>query len=46
MECRYLEVNISMHGTNIIEDFKLIKYYVSIIKEIKTYFVLIYTIKP
>ncbi|MCF0149677.1 MAG: glycosyltransferase family 4 protein [Clostridium sp.] len=46
MGCKYEEVSISRHGTNIIEDLKLIKYYFNIIKKIKPDVVLTYTIKP
>lgn len=46
MGCKYIPVSISRHGTNIIEDFKLLKYYVSIIRKYKPDVVLTYTIKP
>lgn len=46
MGCKYIEANISRHGTNIIEDLKLTKYYFKIIKKIKPDVVLTYTIKP
>ena len=46
MGCKYIEANISRHGTNVIEDLKLIRYYLKIIKKIKPDVVLTYTIKP
>lgn len=46
MGCKYIEVRISRHGKNIIEDLKLLQYYKKIIKEIKPSVVLTYTIKP
>lgn len=46
MGCKYVEANISRHGTNIVEDLKLTKYYFKTIKKIKPDVVLTYTIKP
>lgn len=46
MGCRYIEAKIARHGTNIIDEFKLLHYYKKIIKEIKPDVVLTYTIKP
>lgn len=46
MGCKYIEASISRHGTNILEDLKLTKYYFKIIKKIKPDVVLTYTIKP
>src|SRR5690625_488303 len=46
MGCHYIEANISRHGTNIIEELKLLRYYKRIIKEISPDVVLTYTIKP
>lgn len=44
--CQYVEANISRHGTNIFEEFKLFSYYRKIIKDIKPDIVLTFTIKP
>src|SRR5699024_9723246 len=44
--CTYIETNVSRHGTNIIEDFKLILYYRKLMKQIKPDAVLTFTIKP
>lgn len=46
MGCKYIEVSIKRHGTNIIEELKLIRYYKKIIKEVEPEIVLSYTIKP
>lgn len=46
MGCKYTEVKIARHGTNILEELKLLYYYKKIIKEIKPDVVLTYTIKP
>ncbi|NUU59627.1 glycosyltransferase family 4 protein [Paenibacillus agri] len=46
MGCKYIEATIQRHGTNIIEEIKLISYYRSIIKRIQPDVVLSYTIKP
>ncbi|MFW6017079.1 MAG: glycosyltransferase family 4 protein [bacterium] len=46
MGCHYIEASISRHGTNIIEEFKLLLYYRRIIKEVNPDIVLSYTIKP
>lgn len=46
MGCKYVEANINRHGTNILEELKLLRYYKKIMKEIKPNVVLTYTIKP
>ncbi|QQP69556.1 glycosyltransferase family 4 protein [Carnobacterium sp. CS13] len=46
MGCKYIEATISRHGTNILEEVKLINYYKKTIKNIKPDVVLSYTIKP
>ncbi|MCB2296773.1 glycosyltransferase family 4 protein [Clostridium tagluense] len=46
MGCKYIEASISRHGTNIIEELKLLYYYKKIIKDVKPDVVLSYTIKP
>jgi glycosyltransferase involved in cell wall biosynthesis len=46
MGCKYIEASISRHGTNIIEELKLLSYYKKIIKDVKPDMVLSYTIKP
>lgn len=46
MGCKYVEVAIERHGTNIFKDLKLILYYKKIIKNIMPDVVLSYTIKP
>ncbi len=46
MGCHYIEASISRHGTNIIEELKLLLYYRRIIKEVNPDIVLSYTIKP
>src|SRR5690625_3674550 len=44
--CIYIETTISRHGTNIIEDFKLLLHYRKIMKDIHPDIVLTFTIKP
>lgn len=44
--CTYIETSISRHGTNVVEDFKLILNYRKILKTIKPDMVLSFTIKP
>ncbi|MBT2290576.1 glycosyltransferase family 4 protein [Paenibacillus albidus] len=46
MGCKYVKATIQRHGTNVIEELKLIFYYRRIIKKIKPDIVLSYTIKP
>lgn len=46
MGCQYIEATISRHGTNILEELKLLAHYRKIIKEVKPDVVLSYTIKP
>lgn len=44
--CKYIEISISRHGTNVIEELKLLSHYKKIIKEIRPDFVFSFTIKP
>jgi len=46
MGCKHIEAKIARHGTNVIEELKLLNYYKKIIKEIEPDVVLSYTIKP
>jgi glycosyltransferase involved in cell wall biosynthesis len=46
MGCKHIEARIARHGTNVIEELKLLHYYKRIIKEVKPDVVLSYTIKP
>lgn len=46
MGCKFEEVSINRHGTNVFEDFKLLLSYKNIIKKIEPDVVLSYTIKP
>lgn len=46
MGCKYINTSIDRHGTNIMQDFKLILHYKKIIRDIKPDVVLTYTIKP
>lgn len=46
MGCNYIEADIERHGTNPLAEIKLIRYYSSIMKDIKPDAVLSYTIKP
>src|SRR5690625_3071008 len=46
LECKYVEASIARHGTNVIEEFKLLMYYRKIMMEIKPNVVLTFTIKP
>ncbi len=46
MGCKHIEAKIARHGTNVIEELKLLHYYKKTIKEIKPDVVLSYTIKP
>ncbi|MGX4668314.1 glycosyltransferase family 4 protein [Cerasibacillus sp. JNUCC 74] len=46
MGCTYVEASLSRHGTNIMEEMKLITYYKKVIKDIKPDIVLSFTIKP
>lgn len=46
MGCKHIDVKIDRHGTNILEELKLLYYYKKVIKEIKPDVVLTYTIKP
>lgn len=44
--CKYVDVSISRHGTSVIDDFKLLMHYRTIMKKIKPDVVLTFTIKP
>lgn len=46
MGCHFKEVVLERHGTNIINEIKLIKYYKDLVKEVNPDVVLTYTIKP
>lgn len=46
MGCEYSEVSIDRHGTSILTEAKLLKYYISTVKAIKPDMVFTYTIKP
>ena len=46
MGCRFIETEISRHGTNPLTDLALTKKYCSIIKSVKPDIVFTYTIKP
>lgn len=46
MGCQYVEANIERHGTNPLNELKLLLYYRKIIRRIKPDVVLTYTIKP
>ncbi|MFL2105215.1 glycosyltransferase family 4 protein [Desemzia sp. FAM 23991] len=46
MGCKYSEVSIDRHGTNILKEIKLLSYYLKTMKTIKPDVVLTYTIKP
>lgn len=44
--CKYIETEISRHGTNPFHDLKLLKRYKSMLREVKPDIVFTYTIKP
>ncbi|MBE7147315.1 glycosyltransferase family 4 protein [Bacillus mycoides] len=44
--CKFIETNVDRRGTNPITDFKLVRHYMRLLKEIKPDVVLTYTIKP
>lgn len=44
--CHYTETAISRHGTNLIQDFKLLLHYRKLMKEVQPSVVLTFTIKP
>lgn len=46
MGCKYIESSIACHGTNVVEELKLLYYYKKIINDLKPDVVLSYTIKP
>lgn len=46
MGCKYSEVTFQRHGLNILQEFKLLSYYIKLIKAFKPTVVLTFTIKP
>lgn len=44
--CRLIDAPMERHGTNPLNDLKLLKYYKKIIKEVKPDLILTYTVKP
>lgn len=46
MGCEFIDTRVERHGLNIFQEIKLIQNYKKIIKEIKPYVILSYTIKP
>jgi len=44
--CKYIEADINRHGLNIYQEWKLLRYYKKIIKQIEPSVILTYTIKP
>src|SRR5690554_1853533 len=46
MGCKYIEAKIERHGTNPLNELKLISYYKRIMRDVKPDVVLTYTIKP
>lgn len=46
MGCTYIESKFERHGTNPVKEIKLLNYYKKLMKEVKPYVVLTYTIKP
>lgn len=46
MGCIHEEIEINRHGTSVMEDFKLIRYYNKLIKKVKPDIIFSYTIKP
>ena len=44
--CHFIDTQIERHGKNPIQDFKLMKKYITIMKQVKPLVVLSYTIKP
>lgn len=44
--CKYIEATFNRHGLNLFQEWKLLRYYKKIIKQIKPDIVLTYTIKP
>ncbi|SFD87061.1 galacturonosyltransferase [Lentibacillus persicus] len=44
--CNYLNVDLNRHGLNVVQEWKLLRYYKQIIRDIKPTVVLTYTIKP
>lgn len=46
MGCNYLNVDLNRHGLNLVQEWKLLRYYKQIIKDIEPTVVLTYTIKP
>lgn len=46
MGCKYVEVKLDRHGTNIFAELKLLAYYKKLIKKVKPAIIFSYTIKP
>lgn len=46
MGCKYVEVNMNRHGTNPLDEVKLLAYYKNLISTVKPKMVFSYTIKP
>jgi glycosyltransferase involved in cell wall biosynthesis len=46
MGCQYVEMNIDRHGINPIDEFRLLRDYIEILKHIQPNVVLTYTVKP
>lgn len=46
MGCKYVEVELDRHGTNIFAELKLLAYYKKLIKKVKPDIIFSYTIKP
>lgn len=44
--CKYIEADFNRHGLNIFQEWKLLRYYKKIIKDIRPNVILTYTIKP
>lgn len=44
--CNYIEANFNRHGLNLLQEWKLLRYYKKIMKQINPAIVLTYTIKP
>ncbi|MBT2216482.1 glycosyltransferase family 4 protein [Virgibacillus dakarensis] len=46
MGCKYIKAEINRHGLNLYQEWKLLRYYKKILKQIKPNVILTYTIKP
>ena len=44
--CKYIEATINRHGLNLLQEWKLLRYYKRIIKDVQPDIILSYTIKP